>query len=122
VSGDGHRFRPAEDGRAGVSRSYPMTLELGQLIAGAKCEGCDVPGRVPITLTDPSKGIFTEVLRGTKCQVKMRWPLLPVILTSGHPREHVGELPPGVAYIPKPWRPLNVLIAAEQALASARVG
>jgi DNA-binding NtrC family response regulator len=51
-------------------------------------------------------------------EVKMRWPLLPVILTSGHPREHVGELPPGVAYIPKPWRPLNVLIAAEQALAS----
>jgi len=43
-------------------------------------------------------------------EVKMRWPLLPVILTSGHPRERVGELPPGVAYIPKPWQPLNVLI------------
>jgi CheY-like chemotaxis protein len=35
-------------------------------------------------------------------EVKMRWPLLPVILTSGHPRERVGELPPGVAYMPKP--------------------
>ncbi len=53
-------------------------------------------------------------------EVKMRWPLLPVILTSGHPRERVGELPPGVAYMPKPWQPLNVLIAAEQALASGR--
>jgi CheY-like chemotaxis protein len=52
-------------------------------------------------------------------EVKMRWPFLPVILTSGHPREHVGKLPPGVAYLPKPWQPLNVLIAAEQALASA---
>jgi DNA-binding NtrC family response regulator len=51
-------------------------------------------------------------------EVKMRWPLLPVILTSGHPSERVGELPPGVAYMRKPWRPLNVLIAAEQALAS----
>src|SRR5262249_6744051 len=51
-------------------------------------------------------------------EVKMRWPLLPVILTSGHPCERVGELPPGVAYMPKPWQPLNVLIAAEQALAS----
>jgi hypothetical protein len=30
-------------------------------------------------------------------EVKMRWPLLSVILTSGHPRERVGELPPGVA-------------------------
>jgi len=53
-------------------------------------------------------------------EVKMRWPLLPVILTSGHPRERVGKLPPGVAYMPKPWQPLNVLIAAEQALASGR--
>src|SRR5215831_8256272 len=35
-------------------------------------------------------------------KVKMRWPLLPVILTSGHPRERVGELPPGVGYMPKP--------------------
>jgi hypothetical protein len=43
-------------------------------------------------------------------EVKMRWPLLPVILTSGHPRERGGELPPGVAYMPKPWQPLNVLI------------
>jgi DNA-binding NtrC family response regulator len=51
-------------------------------------------------------------------EVKMRWPLLPVILTSGHARERVGVLPPGVTYMPKPWQPLNVLIAAEQALAS----
>ena len=51
-------------------------------------------------------------------EAKMRWPLLPVILTSGHPRERVAELPPGVAYMRKPWHPFNVLIAAEQALAS----
>ena len=53
-------------------------------------------------------------------EVKMRWPLLPVVLTSGHPRECVGDLPPGVRYVPKPWQPLDVLIAAKQALASAR--
>jgi CheY-like chemotaxis protein len=52
-------------------------------------------------------------------EVRMRWPHLPVILTSGHPRERVGELPPGVRYMTKPWQPLNVLIAAEQARASA---
>ena len=51
-------------------------------------------------------------------EVKLRWPLLPMILTSGVTRECVRELPAGVAYIPKPWQPLNVLIAAEQALAS----
>ncbi len=37
------------------------------------------------------------------------WPLLPVILTSGHPRERVGELQLGVAYMPKPWQPLNAI-------------
>ena len=47
-------------------------------------------------------------------EVKMRWPLLPVILTSGLPRERVGDLPLGVDYMPKPWRPLNVLIAANR--------
>ena len=51
---------------------------------------------------------------------ELRWPLLPVILTSGLPRERVGDLPLGVDYMPKPWQPLNVLIAAKQALASAR--
>ena len=53
-------------------------------------------------------------------EVKLRWPFLPVILTSGLPRERVRELPPGVAYMAKPWQPLDVLIAAEQALASTR--
>jgi two-component system, response regulator PdtaR len=51
-------------------------------------------------------------------EVKMRWPSLPVILTSGRSRESVGKLPPGVTYMPKPWQPLNVLIAAEQARAA----
>src|SRR6059036_2277059 len=39
-------------------------------------------------------------------EVKLRWPLLPVVLTSGHPREHerVCKLPPGVAFLPKPWQ------------------
>ncbi len=39
-------------------------------------------------------------------EVKLRWPLLPIILTSGHPLERIRELPPGVAYMPKPWQPL----------------
>jgi CheY-like chemotaxis protein len=52
-------------------------------------------------------------------EVKLRWPLLPVVLTSGHPSERIRQLPPGVGYLPKPWQPLNVLVAAEQALAYA---
>jgi hypothetical protein len=41
----------------------------------------------------------------------MRWPLLPVILTSGYLRKRVGEFPPGVGYMPIAWQPLNLLIA-----------
>jgi hypothetical protein len=40
--------------------------------------------------------------------------------TSRRRCPHEGELPPGVGYMPKPWQPLNVLIAAEHAFASAR--
>jgi CheY-like chemotaxis protein len=54
------------------------------------------------------------------CEVKMRWPLLPVILTSGLPRDRL-RLPLGVDYIAKPWQPLSLLIAAEQALAQGLV-
>jgi CheY-like chemotaxis protein len=55
-------------------------------------------------------------------EVKLRWPLLPMVLTSGHPRERerVRELPPGVAFLPKPWQPFNVLLVAEEALAYAQ--
>jgi hypothetical protein len=50
----------------------------------------------------------------------MRWPRLTVVLTSGNPTERVKHLPPGVDYIPKPWQPLNVLMAAERARSSAQ--
>jgi DNA-binding NtrC family response regulator len=53
-------------------------------------------------------------------EVKMRWPFLPVILTSGHPLKLVDELPPGVAYMPKPWQPLNLIVAAQEALVPER--
>ena len=53
-------------------------------------------------------------------EVKMRWPHLTVVLTSGNPGERLNQLPPGVQYMPKPWQPLNVLMVAEQARLSAR--
>lgn len=49
-------------------------------------------------------------------EVKMRWPHLVVILTSGG--AHLDEVPPGVDYMPKPWKALNVLNSAEGAMSS----
>jgi DNA-binding NtrC family response regulator len=53
-------------------------------------------------------------------EVKMRWPFLPVILTSGHPLKLIDELPLGVNYMPKPWQPLSLIVAAQEALVSER--
>ena len=61
--------------------------------------------------------IFADV-RLPGMEVKMRWPFLPVILTSGHPLKQVDEFPPGVNYMPKPWQPLSLIVAAQEALAS----
>jgi CheY-like chemotaxis protein len=52
-------------------------------------------------------------------EVKMRWPHLVVVLTSGNAGEHPERLPPGVDYMPKPWKPVNVLAAAQRARSSA---
>jgi CheY-like chemotaxis protein len=53
-------------------------------------------------------------------EVKMRWPHLTVVLTSGNPGERINHLPPGVLYMPKPWQPLNVLMVAERARLSGQ--
>ena len=52
---------------------------------------------------------------GLAREVKMRWPHLVVILTSGNAVDHLDQLPPGVEYMPKPWKALDVLTAAERA-------
>src|SRR5881296_4314559 len=110
-------------------RSLTAALLEDEQIATIECESAEAALATLLIGGRDVAMIFADVrLRGVMDgidlarEVKMRWPLLPVILTSGHPCERVGKLPPGVAFMPKPWQPLNVLIAAEQALASARVG
>jgi len=48
--------------------------------------------------------------------VRTHWPHVNVIVTSGAPGDHLARLPEGAAYMLKPWRPLDVLIAAERSL------
>jgi len=106
-------------------RSLTAALLEEEQLDTIECESAEAALAVLLIGGQEIAMIFADVrLRGVMDgidlarEVKMRWPLLPVILTSGHPRERVGKLPPGVAYMPKPWQPLNVLIIAEQALAS----
>jgi CheY-like chemotaxis protein len=53
-------------------------------------------------------------------ELKMRWPHLSIVLTSGNPGERLEHVPPGVQYMAKPWQPLNVLLAAERARVAVR--
>ena len=52
-------------------------------------------------------------------ELKMRWPHLTVVLTSGNPGVRLVHLPPGVEFLPKPWEPLNLLSVACRARSAA---
>lgn len=44
------------------------------------------------------------------------WPTIRIVLTSGFAGDRLGELPDCVAFMPKPWRGLDVLVEAEKAV------
>jgi DNA-binding NtrC family response regulator len=52
--------------------------------------------------------------------VRKHWPHAKVIVTSGDPGDRLSSLPREAAYMGKPWRALDVLIVAEQVLATRR--
>lgn len=47
--------------------------------------------------------------------VALKWPWIEMVVTSGSAGERVDRLPPSATFMPKPWRALDVLVAAEQA-------
>jgi DNA-binding NtrC family response regulator len=62
-----------------------------------------------VRLSGPMDGI--DLAR----ELKMRWPHLTVVLTSGNPGTRLVHSPPGVEYMPKPWEPHALLVLAERA-------
>jgi len=106
-------------------RSLTAAFLEDEQLATIECESAEAALAVMLMGGQEVAMIFADIrLRGVMDgidlarEVKVRWPHLSVVLTSGHPRERVGRLPPGVGYMSKPWQPLDVLIAAEQALTS----
>lgn len=47
--------------------------------------------------------------------VSVLWPAISVIVTSGDPGDRLADLPERAVYVPKPWRPLDIVAAAERA-------
>ncbi len=53
--------------------------------------------------------------------VRLKWPWIRTVLTSDAPlEEDLDKALRHVRFMPKPWRPLEVLIEAEKAAASSR--
>ncbi|HMO28849.1 response regulator [Enterovirga sp.] len=48
-------------------------------------------------------------------RVAVLWPTLSVLVTSGDVDAAACGLPPRATFIPKPWRPLDIVAAAERA-------
>jgi len=46
--------------------------------------------------------------------VRLKWPWVRTILTSGAPLDNFANLPREVRFMPKPWRALDVLVEAEK--------
>jgi CheY-like chemotaxis protein len=53
-------------------------------------------------------------------RVKVLWPRILMLVTTGYPGDRMQALPDNVVYMPKPWLPLDVLRQAEQACDRAR--
>jgi CheY-like chemotaxis protein len=82
-------------------RSLTAALLEDQQLDIIECESAEAALAIMLMGGREVVMIFADVrLRGVMDgidlarEVKMRWPHLSVILTSGHPRERFGELPP----------------------------
>ncbi|ACL55123.1 response regulator [Methylobacterium nodulans] len=49
--------------------------------------------------------------------IALKWPWIRMVVTSGAAGDRIDYLPRSATYMPKPWRALDVLVAAEQAIA-----
>ena len=52
---------------------------------------------------------------GLACAVSANWPWINILVTSGYGGSRISDLPPTATYMAKPWRALEVLMAADRA-------
>lgn len=91
-------------------------LDVIQVASGEEALACLVenPERIGVVLIDIH-------LAGEMCgialarRVAVLWPTLSVLVTSGDLNAAQDSLPPRATFLPKPWRPLDIVAAAERA-------
>ncbi len=47
--------------------------------------------------------------------IALKWPWIQMVVTSGGAGDRLDYLPRSATFMPKPWRALDVLVAAEHA-------
>jgi CheY-like chemotaxis protein len=85
-----------------------------------ECDSAEAALDVLHARADPVALVFTDVrLAGPMNGVELARildsdsPDTSVVVTSGDPRDRLGDLPANAVYVAKPWRALEVLILAE---------
>lgn len=101
----------------GAALLEEFDLEVGQVTSGEaaldhllRCSGAISVLLADVNLAGAVSGL--ELAR----RVSVLWPTVSVIVTSGDPAHGAtADLPPRATFIPKPWRPLDIVAAAERA-------
>jgi CheY-like chemotaxis protein len=85
-----------------------------------ECDSAEAALDVLHAREDPVALVFTDVrLAGPMDGVELArildsdCPDTSVVVTSGDPRDRLGDLPANAVYVAKPWRALEVLMLAE---------
>jgi len=76
-------------------------------------------GRVALVFADIRLGGLLDGVDLAR-RIEAAWPHISIVVTSGYSQHRPETLPDGVAYMPKPWLALDVLMQAERAAAGMR--
>lgn len=99
---------------AAILREFDLTVEQVRSAEEAINYLCSKAGEISVVLADVNlAGAMNGIALAHR--VAVLWPALSVIVTSGDPGACLGDLPPRATYIPKPWRALDIVAAAERA-------
>jgi CheY-like chemotaxis protein len=74
----------------------------------------DQGGRVALVFSDVRLAGPMDGLQLASA-IALLWPTARVVVTSGRRAERPPDLPPQAIFIPKPWRPFDLLVEAERA-------
>ena len=75
---------------------------------------CERSGEITVLLADVRLAGEMDGL-ALAHRVAVLWPGVSVIVTSGQGHVAAGDLPARATFIPKPWRALDIVAAAEEA-------